>query len=197
LLQIVNDVGRFDIGGNIITFGDKARDDPPKVFLTVIQPDGTFKPVDHLSKDPPVQEVGLQQLFLRSSAPEKAEADKTPDRREEANARVQDCAPDAERSSGGTQCAPTRASTVAAATRTGSPQEPGSTQNVTVPRRASGVEAPRQERRSPPVQHAAKKPHRIARALQRAEPKQPAPPLAKAAYSFAFGSSCSCATRGF
>ncbi len=52
LLQIINDIGRFDIGGNIITFGDKTREEPPKVFLTVIQPDGSFKPVDQLSRIP-------------------------------------------------------------------------------------------------------------------------------------------------
>jgi len=198
LLQIINDVGRFDIGGNIITFGDKTRDDPPKVFLTVIQPDGTFKPVDHLTKDPPVQEVGLQQLFLRSSAPEKPEIAKTPDRREDANARVPDCAPDAERSTDGTQCVQTRASTVSTAARPASPQEPASRQSAAVPPRASRAEAAgKPDRRSVPVQHAARKTHRIARALPRAEPKQPAPAQAKAAYSFAFGSSCSCATRGF
>jgi ABC-type branched-subunit amino acid transport system substrate-binding protein len=48
LLQVINDVGQFDISGNIITFGKKADDIPAKVFLTVIQPDGTFKPVDRL-----------------------------------------------------------------------------------------------------------------------------------------------------
>ena len=48
LLQVINDVGQFDISGNIITFGKKAYDVPAKVFLTVIQPDGTFKPVDRL-----------------------------------------------------------------------------------------------------------------------------------------------------
>jgi branched-chain amino acid transport system substrate-binding protein len=48
MLRLINDVGRFDIGGNIMTFGPKARDVPPKVFLTVIQPDGTFKAVEKL-----------------------------------------------------------------------------------------------------------------------------------------------------
>jgi ABC-type branched-subunit amino acid transport system substrate-binding protein len=48
LLQVINDVGQFDISGNIITFGKKAYDVPAKVFLTVIQPDGTFKAVDRL-----------------------------------------------------------------------------------------------------------------------------------------------------
>jgi len=197
LLQVIRDVGRFDIGGNIITFGDKSRDDPPKVFLTVIQPDGTFRPVDRLSKDP-VQEAGLQELFLRSSMPEKPEAGKSPDPREEANARAQDCAPDAQKSStDGTPCDQTRASPVSAAPRTSARQQQASRRTATAPPPvAPNQRTPRQDHRRPPVQHAAKTPHRMARTPPRGErPRQPAPPLAKSAYSFA--SSCSCATRGF
>src|ERR1700692_2060206 len=48
MLRLINEVGRFDISGNIMTFGAKARDVPPKVFLTVIQPDGSFKAVEKL-----------------------------------------------------------------------------------------------------------------------------------------------------
>lgn len=48
LLRTINEVGRFDISGNIMTFGPKANEVPGKVFLTVIQPDGTFKAVDRL-----------------------------------------------------------------------------------------------------------------------------------------------------
>jgi branched-chain amino acid transport system substrate-binding protein len=48
MLRLINEVGRFDISGNIMTFGPKARDVPPKVFLTVIQPDGSFKAVEKL-----------------------------------------------------------------------------------------------------------------------------------------------------
>ena len=48
MLRIVNEVGRFDIDGDVITFGDKSRERPADVFLTVIQPDGSFKPVDRL-----------------------------------------------------------------------------------------------------------------------------------------------------
>ena len=48
MLQLINDVGRFDISGDIIAFGQKRRETPAKVFLTVIQPDGTFKAVDRL-----------------------------------------------------------------------------------------------------------------------------------------------------
>jgi ABC-type branched-subunit amino acid transport system substrate-binding protein len=48
LLRAINDVGRFDISGSIVTVGIRAIDTPPKVFLTVIQKDGTFRAVDRL-----------------------------------------------------------------------------------------------------------------------------------------------------
>jgi ABC-type branched-subunit amino acid transport system substrate-binding protein len=48
MLRLINDVGRFDISGDIMTFGPKAQDATAKVFLTVIQPDGTFKAVEKL-----------------------------------------------------------------------------------------------------------------------------------------------------
>ncbi len=48
LLRTINDVGRFDISGSIVTVGAPAIDTPPKVFLTVIQRDGTFRAVDRL-----------------------------------------------------------------------------------------------------------------------------------------------------
>ena len=48
MLRLINDVGRFNISGDIMTFGPKAQELPPKVFLTVIQLDGTFKAVDRL-----------------------------------------------------------------------------------------------------------------------------------------------------
>lgn len=48
LLRTINDVGRFDISGSIVTVGVHAIETPPKVFLTVIQRDGTFKAVDRL-----------------------------------------------------------------------------------------------------------------------------------------------------
>ncbi len=50
MLRIINDVGKFDISGDIITLGEKTREAPPKVFLTVIQPDGTFKAIDKLKQ---------------------------------------------------------------------------------------------------------------------------------------------------
>jgi len=48
MLRLINDVGRFDISGDIMTFGPQTLELPPKVFLTVIQPDGTFRAVDRL-----------------------------------------------------------------------------------------------------------------------------------------------------
>jgi len=48
LLRIIHEVGRFDIGGDVIAFGEKAREQPPHVFLTVIQPDGSIRAVDKL-----------------------------------------------------------------------------------------------------------------------------------------------------
>ena len=48
MLRLINKDGRFDISGDVMTFGPNAQDVPPKVFLTVIQPDGTFKPVEKL-----------------------------------------------------------------------------------------------------------------------------------------------------
>jgi ABC-type branched-subunit amino acid transport system substrate-binding protein len=48
LLRAINDVGRFDISGSTVTVGIRTIDAPPKVFLTVIQKDGTFRAVDRL-----------------------------------------------------------------------------------------------------------------------------------------------------
>ena len=295
LLQTIKEVGRFDIGGNIITIGDKAIEEPPKVFLTVIQQDGTFKPVDRLSKDP-VPEVGLQELFLRSTVADKPEAEKSPDVREEANARVQDCGPGTD----ATQCIQNKASPVPEAVSADSRPEKASRRKAAAPpqvartseepgqepnqettqeakqrakqeakeareakakeareardakakeareareakarearealeakareareaREAKATEAqatevreakqeakqepkqkamqapkqPKRDHRGPPVQHAAKNQPKIAGTLPRGQQRQPVPALAKAPYSFAFGSSCSCATRRF
>jgi ABC-type branched-subunit amino acid transport system substrate-binding protein len=46
LLRTINEVGRFDISGSVLTVGPKMQDAPPKVFLTIIQKDGSFKAVD-------------------------------------------------------------------------------------------------------------------------------------------------------
>ncbi len=48
MLRVINEVGRFDISGDDLTVGKKMRDAPAKVFLTLIQPDGTFRAIDNL-----------------------------------------------------------------------------------------------------------------------------------------------------
>lgn len=48
MLKVISEVGRFDISGTIMTFGPEIREAPAEVFLTVIQPDGTFKPIEKL-----------------------------------------------------------------------------------------------------------------------------------------------------
>lgn len=45
LLRIINEVGQFDIGGLVVNFGSARKDNPPQVTLTVIQSDGSFKPI--------------------------------------------------------------------------------------------------------------------------------------------------------
>ena len=46
MLRVINEVGQFDISGDHLTVGHKVRDASSRVFLTLIQPDGTFKPID-------------------------------------------------------------------------------------------------------------------------------------------------------
>lgn len=48
MLRMIRNVGTFDISGTIMNFGPKMQDLPGKVFLTVIQRDGTFKAVEKL-----------------------------------------------------------------------------------------------------------------------------------------------------
>ncbi|MGA2057571.1 MAG: ABC transporter substrate-binding protein [Bradyrhizobium sp.] len=48
MLRVINEVGQFDISGDRLTVGQKMKDATAGVFLTLIQPDGTFKPVDKL-----------------------------------------------------------------------------------------------------------------------------------------------------
>ena len=45
---MISEIGRFDISGSVFAVGARAIDTPPKVFLTVIQKDGTFRAVDRL-----------------------------------------------------------------------------------------------------------------------------------------------------
>jgi branched-chain amino acid transport system substrate-binding protein len=50
LLKTIKETGTFDIGGLIMTFGPDDNEGLDKVFMTVIQPDGSFKAVDKLIK---------------------------------------------------------------------------------------------------------------------------------------------------
>jgi ABC-type branched-subunit amino acid transport system substrate-binding protein len=49
LLEIVRSTGRFDIGGLAMTFSPQKNEGLDQVFLTVLQPDGSFKAVEKLT----------------------------------------------------------------------------------------------------------------------------------------------------
>jgi len=48
LLRTIKETGQFDIGGLMMTFGPDDNEGLDKVFMTIIQPDGSFKAVDKL-----------------------------------------------------------------------------------------------------------------------------------------------------
>jgi branched-chain amino acid transport system substrate-binding protein len=50
LLKAIKDTGKFDIGGLLMTFSPEKNEGLDKVFLTVIQADGSFKSVETLVK---------------------------------------------------------------------------------------------------------------------------------------------------
>ncbi len=50
LLSTIKAVGRFDLDGVVLSYGANDNQGMDKVFLTVIQPDGTFKTVERLSR---------------------------------------------------------------------------------------------------------------------------------------------------
>jgi branched-chain amino acid transport system substrate-binding protein len=50
LLKAIKDTGKFDIGGLPMTFSAEKNEGLDKVFMTIIQQDGTFKPVEKLVK---------------------------------------------------------------------------------------------------------------------------------------------------
>jgi len=50
LLKTIKETGKFDIGGLPMTFGPEKNEGLDKVFMTVIQGDGSFKAVDRLTK---------------------------------------------------------------------------------------------------------------------------------------------------
>jgi branched-chain amino acid transport system substrate-binding protein len=198
LLQLINDVGRFDIGGNVMTFGAKSRDAPPRVFLTVIQPDGTFKPVERLSRET-VAEAGVQAVLLRPTLTEKPEVATSLDLREEANARAQECTSDAATPGvQGARCDRNRASALSDAVRTGSRREKASRQDAITPLRFSwNGKGSQQHRHGPQVQHVAKNRQKIARALPRTEHRRSAQRLARASYSYIVVPKCTCAMRHY
>ncbi|HXW23675.1 MAG TPA: ABC transporter substrate-binding protein [Xanthobacteraceae bacterium] len=49
LVKAIKDTGKFDLGGLAMTFGPTKNEGLDEVFLTVIQPDGSFKPVEKLT----------------------------------------------------------------------------------------------------------------------------------------------------
>ena len=50
LIKTIKDTGKFDIGGLSMTFSAEKNEGLDKVFLTVMQADGTFKAVEKLVK---------------------------------------------------------------------------------------------------------------------------------------------------
>jgi branched-chain amino acid transport system substrate-binding protein len=49
LIKTIKDTGKFDIGGLTMTFGPSKNEGLDQVFLTVVQSDGSFKPVEKLT----------------------------------------------------------------------------------------------------------------------------------------------------
>jgi len=49
LLEIVRSTGKFDIGGLVLTFSPTRNEGLDQVFLTVLQPDGSFKAIEKLT----------------------------------------------------------------------------------------------------------------------------------------------------
>jgi branched-chain amino acid transport system substrate-binding protein len=48
MIQVIKEIGRFDIGGLMMTFGPHKNEGLDQVFLTVIQRDGSFKAIEKL-----------------------------------------------------------------------------------------------------------------------------------------------------
>ena len=49
LMKAITETGEFDLGGVILRYGPRDFQGMDEVFLTVIQPDGSFKSVERLS----------------------------------------------------------------------------------------------------------------------------------------------------
>jgi len=50
LLDVITETGRFDLGGIELTFGPNDNQGMDKVFFTQIQPDGSFKAINHAAR---------------------------------------------------------------------------------------------------------------------------------------------------
>jgi ABC-type branched-subunit amino acid transport system substrate-binding protein len=50
LLSTIKEVGTFDLGGITLSYGPDDNQGMDQVFFTVIQADGSFKPIDHLER---------------------------------------------------------------------------------------------------------------------------------------------------
>ena len=50
LLKAIKETGKFDIGGLPMTFSAEKNEGLDKVFMTIIQADGTFKPIEKMIK---------------------------------------------------------------------------------------------------------------------------------------------------
>jgi hypothetical protein len=50
LLSTIKEVGTFDLGGVKLTYGPNDNQGMDQVFLTVIEADGRFKPVERLER---------------------------------------------------------------------------------------------------------------------------------------------------
>jgi ABC-type branched-subunit amino acid transport system substrate-binding protein len=48
LIKTIKDTGKFDIGGLPMTFSAEKNEGLDKVFMTIIQEDGTFKPIEKM-----------------------------------------------------------------------------------------------------------------------------------------------------
>ena len=50
MLKIIKDTGKFDIGGLPMTFSAEKNEGLDKVFMTIIEADGSFKPIEKMVK---------------------------------------------------------------------------------------------------------------------------------------------------
>jgi hypothetical protein len=50
LLSTIKEVGTFDLDGITLSYGPDDNQGMDQVFLTVIQADGSFKPIDRLER---------------------------------------------------------------------------------------------------------------------------------------------------